>query len=309
MKPTRRAILGLTATVPCVVAGRGLFDNVQRAVQQARESVHLTGISTGLDELDRVTWGFEPGRLILIAAEPGIGKTAFATTVACHAAIRERIPVLYLSLSMTREELAVRVLASEGRIETTRMRRTSLEPDDHERLAAATARLKRAAIVVDDPPRPSMPEVRSRLDELQRRSRHQAGAKPSVLLVVDDIDGLGLPARSRSPAAMASMLGELVALTREKALATLLLWPLPWRDPEHLPTLADLGGYESFTDVVVFIKRDAVFRFPPDDRAELTVARNRSGPTGTIRVRFVRECGRFEDHPRSRGCSRPDRTG
>jgi replicative DNA helicase len=263
----------------------------------------ITGLATGLHDLDEMTGGFQPGELIVVAGRPSMGKTAFCLNIAENAAIKLKKPVAVFSLEMSKEQLVLRMLASRSEI-NLRQLRTGYIGDDWSRLTKATGELHSAPIWIDDTPGLSVLELRAKA----RRIRSE---EPLSLIVVDYLQLM------RGPDSLDSRQQEISHITRSlKGLAKELSVPIialsqlsrqpEMRGPKGLPMLSDLresGAIEQDADVVLFVYRAAYYQPDPEnpdkDRvATIKVAKQRNGPTGDIEVTFLKEFASFRNASR-----------
>jgi replicative DNA helicase len=288
--------------------GRG-FVGIQDIVHESFGSVdallrrgqRITGLATHYSDLDEMTSGLQPSDLIILAARPSMGKTAFAMNIAENVAIHDRKVVGVFSLEMSREALLLRLLCSWARVDSHKMRTGSLWREDLDKVVHAMDDLANAPIYIDDTPGISLSEMRAKA----RRLQQSAGGLD--LLVVDYLQlmsGGGRRYENRTQEVSAISRG-LKAIAKELRVPVIALSQLS-RAPEsrggdHKPQLADLresGSIEQDADVVAFIFREEVYK--PDDpelsgRAELIIAKQRNGPTGKIEMAFLKNCTRFEN--------------
>jgi replicative DNA helicase len=287
--------------------GRG-FMGVQEIVKESFGSVdallqrgqRITGLATHYTDLDEMTSGFQRSDLIIIAARPSMGKTAFALNIAENAAIEDQKTVGVFSLEMSREALLLRLLCSKARVDSHKMRTGSLWRDDMDKVVHAMEQLAHAPIFIDDTPGIALSEMRAKARRLQQSS----GALD--LIIVDYLQlmsGGGRRYENRTQEVSAISRG-LKGLAKELKVPVVALSQLS-RAPEsrggdHRPQLADLresGSIEQDADVVAFIFREEVYK--PDEpelegRAELIIDKQRNGPTGKVNLAFLKNSTRFE---------------
>jgi replicative DNA helicase len=287
--------------------GRG-FMGVQEIVKESFGSVdallqrgqRITGLATHYSDLDEMTSGFQRSDLIIIAARPSMGKTAFALNIAENAAIEDQKTVGVFSLEMSREALLLRLLCSKARVDSHKMRTGSLWRDDMDKVVHAMEQLAHAPIFIDDTPGIALSEMRAKA----RRLQQSTGALD--LIIVDYLQlmsGGGRRYENRTQEVSAISRG-LKGLAKELKVPVVALSQLS-RAPEsrggdHRPQLADLresGSIEQDADVVAFIFREEVYK--PDEpelegRAELIIAKQRNGPTGKVNLAFLKNSTRFE---------------
>ena len=261
----------------------------------------VTGVPTGFMDLDRLTAGFQRSDLVIIAARPSMGKTAFALNCIQHAAIEHNIAVAVFSLEMSKDQLVQRLLCSEGLVDAQRLRRGQLRDDDYPKLARAAGLLGTAPIWIDDSATLTPLAMRSKARRL--KSEHEIG-----LLVVDYLQLMQGPNNSESRQQEISYISRsLKALAKELEIPVIALSQLSrapdQRAGDHRPQLSDLresGAIEQDADVVVFIYRPEMYLGPSDKdgnsiegHAELIVGKQRNGPTGFVPLYFRKEFTRF----------------
>jgi replicative DNA helicase len=288
--------------------GRG-FMGVQEIIRESFGSVdaflqrgsRITGLETHYVDLDEKTSGFQKSDLIIIAARPSMGKTSFAMNIAENVAIEDRKTVAVFSLEMSKEALLQRMLCSVARVDAHKFRTGSLWQDDMRKITRAIEQLAEAPIFIDDTPGITISEMRA-------KARRLLQSKGSLDLIVVDylqlMSGGGKRYENRTQEVSAISRG-LKALAKELAVPVMALSQLS-RAPEsrgagdHRPQLADLresGSIEQDADVVAFIFREEVYK--PDDPeldgvAELIIRKQRNGPTGTVKLAFLKSSTRFE---------------
>ncbi|HEX9764682.1 MAG TPA: replicative DNA helicase, partial [Candidatus Acidoferrales bacterium] len=262
---------------------------------------HITGLATGFADFDNLTSGLQPAELIILAARPGIGKTALALNIAQYVAMAERKAVAIFSLEMAREALLFRLLCAEARVDSHRFRSGYLSKDEQGKIVAASARLRDAPLFIDDTAALTVLEMRAKCRRLQ--------AEHNLALVVVDYMQL-MSGRGRfenRTQEISSISRGLKALAKELRVPVISISQLS-RAPEqrggdHRPQLSDLresGSIEQDADLVGFIFRPEVYKDPdnvPEEdrgRAELIIAKQRNGPTGKVNLAFLREYTRFE---------------
>ncbi|PYX59656.1 MAG: replicative DNA helicase [Acidobacteria bacterium] len=287
--------------------GRG-FLGVQEIVRESFGSVdallqrgqRITGLATHYADLDEMTSGLQRADLVIIAGRPSMGKTAFAMNIAENAAIEDQQVVGVFSLEMSREALLLRLLCSQARVDAHKMRTGSLWQDDTKKLVRAMEQLAHAPVYIDDTPGITLSEMRAKA----RRLKQSAGKLD--LIIVDYLQlmsGGGKRYENRTQEVSAISRG-LKALAKELAVPVIALSQLS-RAPEsrggdHRPQLADLresGSIEQDADVVAFIFREEVYKQGDPDlqgKAELIIAKQRNGPTGRVKLAFIKNCTRFE---------------
>jgi replicative DNA helicase len=260
----------------------------------------ITGLATHYTDLDEMTSGLQRSDLIIIAARPSMGKTAFAMNIAENASIEDQKVVGMFSLEMSREALLLRLLCSKARVDSHKMRTGSLWRDDMDKVVHAMEQLAHAPIFIDDTPGISLSEMRAKARRLQ-----QSQGKLDLIIVdyLQLMSGGSRRYENRTQEVSAISRG-LKGLAKELKVPVVALSQLS-RAPEsrggdHRPQLADLresGSIEQDADVVAFIFREEVYK--PDEPeldgiAEIIIAKQRNGPTGRIKLAFVKRSTRFE---------------
>ena len=287
--------------------GRG-FMGVQEIVRETFGSVdallqrgqRITGLATHYTDLDEMTSGLQRSDLVIIAARPSMGKTAFVMNIAENAAIEDQQVVGVFSLEMSREALLMRLLCSQARVDAHKMRTGSLWQDDTKKVVRAMEQLAHAPIFIDDTPGISLSEMRAKA----RRLKQSQGRLD--LIIVDYLQlmsGGGKRFENRTQEVSAISRG-LKAIAKELSAPVIALSQLS-RAPEsrggdHRPQLADLresGSIEQDADLVMFIFREEVYKQDDPElqgRAEIIIAKQRNGPIGRVRMAFLKHCTRFE---------------
>ena len=287
--------------------GRG-FMGIQDIVKDSFGSVdallqrgqRITGLATHYTDLDEMTSGFQRSDLIIIAARPSMGKTAFAMNIAENASIEDQKVVGMFSLEMSREALLLRLLCSRARVDSHKMRTGSLWRDDMTKVVHAMEQLAHAPIFIDDTPGIALSEMRAKARRLQ-----QSQGRLDLLIVdyLQLMSGGGRRYENRTQEVSAISRG-LKALAKELTVPVIALSQLS-RAPEsrggdHRPQLSDLresGSIEQDADVVAFIFREEVYKQDDPDlqgKAELIIAKQRNGPTGRVNLAFLKNSTRFE---------------
>lgn len=272
---------------------------LEKVQEMAGRSVMLTGLTTGFNDLDQKTSGLQPSDLIIIAARPSMGKTAFCLNIAQNAAIRAGAVVGVFSLEMSKESLVMRMLSSEARVDAHRFRGGYLSRDEWARLAGALGTLAEAKIFVDDTPGISVLEMRAKARRLA------AEQKRLDLIIVDYLQLMsGGNRRIESRQQEVSQISrELKGLAKELNVPLIALSQLSRAAEtrtDHRPQLSDLresGAIEQDADVVGFIYREEYYNATEENtnKAEIIIAKQRNGPTGTVELAFIKEFTRFED--------------
>ena len=287
--------------------GRG-FMGIQEIVRESIGSVdallqrgqRITGMATHYTDLDEMTSGLQRSDLVIIAARPSMGKTAFVMNIAENAAIEDQQVVGVFSLEMSREALLMRLLCSQARVDAHKMRTGSLWQEDTKKVVRAMEQLAHAPIFIDDTPGISLSEMRAKA----RRLKQSQGRLD--LIIVDYLQlmsGGGKRFENRTQEVSAISRG-LKAIAKELSVPVIALSQLS-RAPEsrggdHRPQLADLresGSIEQDADLVMFIFREEVYKQDDPElqgRAEIIIAKQRNGPIGRVKMAFLKHCTRFE---------------
>ena len=266
---------------------------------------HITGVPSGFTELDYRTAGFHGSELILIAARPAMGKTAFALNIATNAAVKANVPVAVFSLEMSKEQLVNRILCSESMVDSNKVRTGKLEEDDWTKLAGAIGPLSEAEIFIDDTPGINITEIRAKCRKLK--------LEKNIGMVVIDylqlIQGSNKRGGSREQE-ISEISRSLKILAKELDVPVIALSQLSRaaeQRPDHRPMLSDLresGAIEQDADIVMFIYRDDYYNQDSEkkDIAEIIIAKHRGGSTGTVELlwlgsytKFVNLERRFDD--------------
>ena len=257
----------------------------------------MTGVPTGFTDLDALTSGLQPSDLVIVAARPSMGKTSFALNVAQHIGAKTSMTVGLFSLEMSKEQLFMRMLTSEARIDAHRFRSGYLSEQDYSKLSHALGTLADARVFIDDTAAIGVLEMRAKA----RRLMAEHGLH---LLIVDYIQLMqGRGRFENRTQELASISRSLKGLAKELNVPVVALSQLS-RAPEsrsnHRPQLSDLresGALEQDADVVLFIYREDQYNPSPENEntAELIVGKQRNGPTGVVRLAFLKELTRFEN--------------
>jgi len=287
------------------VAIKDLLKEGFEAVEQLFEKKEqITGVPTGFTDLDQLLAGYHPGDLVIVAARPAMGKTALALNIATNIGLRN-IPVAVFSLEMSRHQLAQRMMCSEARIDSHRLRTGHLRDEDWSKLSGAVGRLAEAPIFIDDTPSIGILEVRAKARRLF--ARHSPG-----IIIVDYLQLMQSYRRTENrQQEIAEISRGLKILAKELEVPVIALSQLS-RAVEHRsdkrPQLSDLresGAIEQDADIVMFIHRN-IYGSPDDidameerGTAEIVVAKHRNGPTGVVKLAFLEHYTRFADMARN----------
>jgi replicative DNA helicase len=259
----------------------------------------VTGVPSGFKELDRMTAGFQPSDLVIIAGRPSMGKTAFCLDVAEYAAIDNKIPVAIFSLEMSKEQLVIRMLCSQAHVEGTRLRTGYLNESDWPKLTIAAGNLSEAPIYIDDTAALSALELRAKA----RRLKADRGLG---MVIVDYLQLMKGRARVESRQQEISEISRsLKALAKELNIPVIAVSQLSRKTEERTgnrPQLSDLresGAIEQDADLILFIYRDEVYNRSEDNpnrgKAEVIIGKQRNGPIGKIDLAFLDKFTTFKD--------------
>ena len=257
----------------------------------------VTGVPTGFVDLDEMTRGLQPGDLVIVAARPSMGKTSLVLNIAQHVAVQADYTVGFFSLEMSKESLFIRLLTSEAQIDSHRLMSGHIADRDYSRISHALERLSSMRLFIDDTANIGVLEMRAK----SRRLQAEHGLS---LIVVDYIQLMSARGRYENRTLeLASISRSLKGLAKELNVPIVVLSQLsraPESRSDHRPQLSDLresGALEQDADVVVLIYRDDAYNRDPNNpdagTAELIVAKQRNGPTGIVRLAFLREQTRF----------------
>jgi len=273
--------------------------NIDFLEEKQKNKSMVTGVPTGFTHLDNLTSGFQNSDLIILAARPSMGKTALALNMARNAAVDAGVPVAIFSLEMSKEQLSLRLLCSEARIDSSRLRSGFFSMEDWDRLTDAAGVLSAAPIFIDDSPTLSAMEVRAKARRLKMD-------KNIGLVVIDYLQLMqGRASAERRDLEISEISRSLKALAKEISLPVIALSQLNRmleQRTDKRPRLSDLresGALEQDADVVAFIYRDEVYNKeeanPHKGTAEVILAKQRNGPTGDVLLTFLSAYTRFEN--------------
>ena len=282
-----------------------LVDSFTQLEELYNRKQHITGVPSGFVELDYKTAGFHGSDLVLIAARPAMGKSAFALNIATNAAVRANVPVAIFSLEMSKEQLVNRILCSEAMVDSNKVRTGKLEEDDWTKLAGSIGPLSEAEIYIDDTPGISITEIRAKCRKLK--------LEKNIGMVVIDylqlVQGTNKRGASREQE-ISEISRSLKILAKEIGVPVIALSQLSRaaeQRPDHRPMLSDLresGAIEQDADIVMFLYRDDYYNKDSEkkDIAEVIIAKHRGGSTGTVELlwlgsytKFVNLEKRFDD--------------
>lgn len=287
------------AFVPIKDIVMGTFQQIEN---RAKNSGALTGLPSGFIDLDRLTAGFQPSDLILVAARPSMGKTAFTLNIATYVAVHERKPVAFFSLEMSKEQLVQRMLCAEGGIDSQRLRKGELD-DEWPKLVEAADRLSGAPIYIDDTPGITVMELRSKA----RRLKAEHGLDLVIIDYLQLMQGRGGKSGDNRQQEISEISRSLKALARELSVPVIALSQLS-RSVESRqikrPMLSDLresGSLEQDADIVMFLYREDYYTEETDKQniTEVIIAKHRNGPIDKIDLFFQKEFTKFVNFSRT----------
>ncbi|MGH8727166.1 MAG: replicative DNA helicase [Burkholderiales bacterium] len=289
--------------------GKQTFATTQQLLEQAVQRIDMlynrdnpsdiTGLATGFADLDQKTSGLQAGDLIIVAARPSMGKTALALNIAEHVALEVEKPVAVFSMEMTGNQLMMRMLGSVGRLDQHKVRTGRLDDEDWQRLTHALGKLDKAQIFVDESGALNPLELRARARRLHRQCNGLG------LIVVDYLQLMSAASQVENRATEISEISRsLKALAKELSVPVMALSQLNRNldaRPNKRPVMSDLresGAIEQDADLILFIYRDEAYNpdSPEKGIAEIIIGKQRNGPIGTVRLTFLGEHTRFENH-------------
>ena len=274
-----------------------LVDTFTQLEQLYNQKQHITGVPTGFVDLDYKTAGLHNSDLILVAARPAMGKSAFALNIASYAATRANVPVAIFSLEMSKEQMVNRILCSEAMVDSNKVRTGKIDDDEWAKLAEASGILSESKIFIDDTPGISITEIRAKCRKLK--------LEQDIGLVVIDylqlVQGSSRRASGSREQEIAEISRSLKILAKEINVPVIALSQLsraPEQRPDHRPMLSDLresGSIEQDADIVTFLYRDDYYNEDSEkkDVAEVIIAKHRAGSTGTIELRWFGNYTKF----------------
>ena len=281
------------------VAVREMEEDTQKLLTKLYEDKEMiTGVPTGFTDLDRMTSGFQPGDLVILAARPSMGKTALALNVAEHVALRKSLPVGIFSLEMSKQQLLMRFLCAESLVDAHKVRTGYIGKDDFRQLIDALALVTRAPLYIDDSSSLTIMEMRAKA----RRLKAEHGLS---LLIVDYLQLMSGYGRVENRVQEISGISRgLKALAKELEVPVIALSQLSrapeQRQGDHRPQLSDLresGSIEQDADVVLFIYREEVYKRDEENegKADLIISKQRNGPIGLVKLAFLKQYTKFEN--------------
>ena len=281
-----------------------LIDAFTELEQLYNQKQHITGVPTGFIDLDYKTAGLHNSDLILIAARPAMGKSAFALNIATNAALKAKVPAVLFSLEMSKEQMVNRILCSEAMVDSNKVRTGKIDDDDWIKLADTMGDLSEAPIYIDDTPGISINEIRAKCRKLK--------LEKNIGLVVIDylqlVQGSSKRAQGSREQEISEISRSLKILAKEINVPVIALSQLsraPEQRPDHRPMLSDLresGAIEQDADIVMFLYRDDYYNEDSEDKglAEVIVAKHRAGSTGTVKLVWLGNYTKFANMERYR---------
>ncbi len=274
-----------------------LLENLRIIDEASQNKDKIVGVPSGFKDLDEKTSGFQKSDLVIVAARPAMGKTAFALNIALQSAIKANSSVMIFSLEMSKTQLTQRLLSMQARVEMQKLKQGDLDRKDWDRIAFAVDELNNTKIAIDDTPGLSIMEMRNKC----RRRKAQAGLD---LIVLDYLQLMNFAGRADSRQQEISIMSRnLKQLAREMECPIIVLSQLsraPEQRPDHRPMLADLresGSIEQDADMVIFLYRDDYYNENTETPGvcEVNIAKHRSGPTGKVELAWISKYTKFSD--------------
>jgi replicative DNA helicase len=275
-----------------------LKEGFERITALYEAGADITGVPSGFRDLDRLTSGFQPENLLIAAARPSMGKSALGLCMAANLAVRHETPVAIFTLEMSKSEVTQRLMCSEAKVESNRLRSGKLGPDDWPRLTAACDKLAKAPIYVDDTGSITMMEIRSKARRLKTREQNLG------LIVIDYLQLMTSGATAENRVQEVSQISRnLKVLARDLDVPILAMSQLSRaveQRHDKRPILSDLresGSIEQDADLVMFIYRDEYYNEDSDQQglAEVILAKHRNGPTDAVKLSFLKRYAKFAD--------------
>jgi replicative DNA helicase len=284
-----------------------LAEAMERIDARLQRGAGLSGLGSGFADIDALTGGLHPSELVIVAARPSMGKTALASNIAEHVAAVEGKTVLFVSLEMSRLELAERILCSVGEIDGHKLRNNILSQHDRRKFVETSNRLSQAPLFIDDTPSRTVTEIAAAARRLKRRDE--------LALVVIDYLQLIEPDNPKDPRQeqVAKIARRLKGMARELRVPVICLAQLNRQTEvsrDNRPRLSHLresGAIEQDADVVMFVHRDEYYATSDEEKqrlagqADIILAKQRNGPTGDVKLVWVQHCTKFKDLSQSRG--------
>lgn len=279
-----------------------VWEDAEQRYSVRETSLGITGIRSGFDDLDKMTSGFQRNDLIIVAARPSVGKTAFALNIAQNVAVRAKETVAVFSLEMSNAQLVQRMVCAEGNIDASRMRTGHFEEDDWQKMSMAMGSLSEADIYIDDTPGITVNEIRSKC----RRLKKEKGLGMIVIDYLQLIQGRGQRGVSRQEE-VSQISRTLKQLARELEVPVIALSQLSRgveQRQDKRPMMSDLresGSIEQDADIVAFLYRDDYYNQDTEKKniIEIIISKQRNGPVGTVELVFLKELNKFVNYERA----------
>jgi replicative DNA helicase len=273
-----------------------LIESFTKLEELYNQKTRITGVPTGFTDLDYQTAGLHGSDLILVAARPAMGKSAFALNIAANAALKAKVPVAIFNLEMSKDQLVDRIICSEAMVDSNKVRTGKLEEDDWAKLASVVGPLSEANIFIDDTPGISVMEIRTRCRKLKME-------KDIGLIIIDYlqlVQGSNKKNGSREQE-IAEISRSLKILAKELNVPVIALSQLSRaveQRPDHRPMLSDLresGSIEQDADIVMFLYRDDYYNKDSEEKdiSEVIIAKHRAGSTGTVKLLWMGNYTKF----------------
>ncbi len=281
-----------------------LVESFTQLEQLYNQKQRITGVPTGFADLDYLTAGLHKSDLVIVAARPAMGKSAFALNIATNAAIRANVPVAIFSLEMSKEQMTNRILCSEAMVDSNKVRTGKIDDDDWQKLAEASGELSQSQIFIDDTPGISVMEIRAKCRKMK--------LEKNIGLVVIDYIQLVQGSNKRTNGSREQEISEisrsLKILAKEIDVPVIALSQLSRsveQRPDHRPMLSDLresGAIEQDADIVMFLYRDEYYNQDTEKKniAEVILAKHRAGSTGTAELLWLANYTKFANLERHR---------
>ena len=273
-----------------------LVDSFTQLEQLYNQKQRITGVPTGFADLDYITAGLHKSDLVIVAARPAMGKSAFALNIATNAAVRANTPVAIFSLEMSKEQMTNRILCSEAMVDSNKVRTGKVEDDDWQKLAEASGELSQAQIFIDDTPGISVMEIRAKC----RKMKLEKNIGMVVIDYIQLVQGSNKRNGSREQE-ISEISRSLKILAKEIGVPVIALSQLSRsveQRPDHRPMLSDLresGAIEQDADIVMFLYRDDYYNEDSEKKniAEVILAKHRAGSTGTVELLWLGSYTKF----------------
>lgn len=269
-----------------------VYDNIE---QLSLLKAEFTGLPTGYADLDRMTSGLHRTDLIILAARPSVGKTAFALNLAQNAGIRSDATTAIFSLEMSTTQLVQRMLSAEGNLDASKLKTGSLDEDDWTKLTLATGKMSRAPIYIDDTPGQTVSEIRRKCRKLKKKCGRLD------LVIIDYLQLIGSNLKGNRQEQVTEISKALKGLAKELDVPVVALSQLSRsveQRQDKRPMMSDLresGSIEQDADIVAFLYRDDYYDKESDNKnvVEVIISKQRNGPTGTVEIAFLKEYNKF----------------